>query len=176
MKGGCILNMEIRIATKADLPAIYNIIKGAQAFLKSSGVNQWQDGYPNESTIMADISEGLNYVCCYGERIVGTIVVIFDGEVTYNKIHEGDWLTNDDYATIHRLAIDEKLRGSGLASKMISFVEGMSLDRGVRSIRIDTHRDNIPMQKMLSKNGFTYCGIIYLASGDERLAFEKILS
>ena len=43
------------------------------------------------------------------------------------------------------------------------------------SIRIDTHRDNIPMQKMLNKNGFIYCGIIYLLDGKERFAFEKPL-
>lgn len=42
------------------------------------------------------------------------------------------------------------------------------------NIRIDTHRDNKIMQHNLSKHGFTYCGIIYLANGDERLAYQKI--
>ena len=41
------------------------------------------------------------------------------------------------------------------------------------NLKIDTHRDNIPMQKVLKRNGFCYCGIIYLESGDERLAFQK---
>jgi len=36
------------------------------------------------------------------------------------------------------------------------------------NIRIDTHRDNRIMQHVISKYGFTYCGIIYLANGDER--------
>ena len=44
------------------------------------------------------------------------------------------------------------------------------------NIRIDTHRDNIIMQHNLAKHGFTYCGIIFLANGDERLAFQKINS
>ena len=44
-----------------------------------------------------------------------------------------------------------------------------------RNIRIDTHRDNRIMQHVLEKFGFTYCGIIYLLSGDERLAFQKEL-
>jgi hypothetical protein len=31
------------------------------------------------------------------------------------------------------------------------------------------------MRRMLEKNGFVYCGIIYLESGDERVAYEKIV-
>ncbi len=42
------------------------------------------------------------------------------------------------------------------------------------NIRIDTHRDNHIMQHCLSKAGFTYCGIILLLDGDERLAYQKI--
>ena len=44
------------------------------------------------------------------------------------------------------------------------------------NIRIDTHRDNTIMQHNILKHGFNYCGIIYLASGDERLAYQKILA
>ena len=42
-------------------------------------------------------------------------------------------------------------------------------------LRIDTHRDNIPMQKLLEKNGFVQCGIIHLSNGDERIAYEKVV-
>lgn len=41
------------------------------------------------------------------------------------------------------------------------------------NIRIDTHKDNRIMQHNISKHGFAYCGIIYLASGDERLAYQS---
>ncbi len=43
------------------------------------------------------------------------------------------------------------------------------------NIRIDTHRDNKIMQHNILKHGFTYCGIIYLLSGYERLAYQKII-
>ena len=32
------------------------------------------------------------------------------------------------------------------------------------------------MQHNILKHGFTYCGIIYFLSGDERLAYQKIVS
>jgi hypothetical protein len=42
------------------------------------------------------------------------------------------------------------------------------------NIRIDTHRYNLIMQHNILKHGFSYFGIILLASGDERLAYQKI--
>lgn len=43
------------------------------------------------------------------------------------------------------------------------------------NVRIDTHRDNQPMQALLKKCGFAYCGRIFLADGSERIAFQKTL-
>ena len=40
-------------------------------------------------------------------------------------------------------------------------------------LRIDTHHANKIMQHVLEKNGFRKCGIIHLANGDPRLAYEK---
>lgn len=40
------------------------------------------------------------------------------------------------------------------------------------NIRIDTHRDNLVMQRAVRKEGFRYCGIIYCWSGDDRLAYQ----
>ena len=42
------------------------------------------------------------------------------------------------------------------------------------NIRIDTHRDNLIMRHNLLKHGFTYCGIIYLADGAQRLAYQRL--
>ena len=41
------------------------------------------------------------------------------------------------------------------------------------NLRVDTHRDNKVLQNILLKNGFTYCGIIYVKNGTERLAYQR---
>ena len=90
------------------------------------------------------------------------------GVITYKTIYQGQWPNDKDYAVIHRIAIAR--RGEGIAEKCYEF----ALQRtGV--LRIDTHKDNIPMQKSLKKNGFLQCGIIHLLSGDERIAFCKTI-
>ena len=41
-------------------------------------------------------------------------------------------------------------------------------------IRVDTHEGNIPMRKMLEKQGFVYCGVIHLADGSPRVAYQYL--
>lgn len=54
--------MEFRKATLSDANCILEIIRQAQAYLKSQGINQWQNNYPNLETIQKDIQEQIGYV------------------------------------------------------------------------------------------------------------------
>lgn len=167
--------MEFRRAVEADINHILNIIHQAQEYLKEAGIDQWQNGYPDMETIKRDIENKHGYVLSNAGKIAGTIAVSFDGEKTYNDIYEGVWLTPDRYAVIHRLAVDGSLKGTGLASLMINEAEKICRRKTVSGIRVDTNEKNISMQRLLKKNGFAYCGIIYLEDRSKRLAFEKIL-
>ena len=39
-------------------------------------------------------------------------------------------------------------------------------------LRVDTHQDNLPMQKTVEANGFVKRGIIRLEDGSPRLAYD----
>lgn len=167
--------MEFRKSVKTDINGIMDIITQAQDYFKKAGIDQWQDNYPNVKTINGDIDDKNSYVLLKDGEIVATAAITFDGEPTYNNIYEGEWITNSEYAVIHRIAVDNNHKGLGLSSKIIKKVEELCLSRGICSIKVDTHEKNIPMQKLLKKNGFNYCGIIYLEDGSGRVAFEKTL-
>ena len=81
-------------------------------------------------------------------------------------IKDGAWLNDRPYGVVHRVACAS--RGRGLASHCLNWCFEQW-----GNIRIDTHRNNIPMQKMLEKNGFSRCGIIFVEAGPERIAFQK---
>lgn len=167
--------MEFRKSNETDINNIMSIIKQAQAYFKEHGINQWQNNYPNTETINNDIDNNNSYVLLKDNKIVATAAVSFDGEKTYNSIHEGKWITNNEFAVIHRIAVDNTYKGLGLSSQIIKSVEKLCLSKDVCSIKVDTHERNISMQKLLKKNNFEYCGIIYLEDGSKRIAFEKIL-
>lgn len=165
----------LRKTTPEDVNQVMEIIEQGKAYLKSSGVDQWQNGYPNEAVIQADIVNEYGYVLeCEGD-VVGTAALSFDGEPWYDDIREGKWLSNDDFLVIHRLAVSQNVRGTDVASLMIKQCEKLCAERGVHSIKIDTHEENMIMQKFVKKNGFKYCGTVILGSEGKRLAFEKVL-
>ncbi|KOA18442.1 acetyltransferase (GNAT) family protein [Clostridium homopropionicum DSM 5847] len=167
--------MEFRKAIEEDSSSIMNIIKQAQAYFKKKGINQWQNNYPNLETIRMDIKNNNGYVLLKDNKIIGTTAFILEGEKTYENIYEGEWLSSNKYGTIHRIAIDSQYKGIGTAPIIIKNLEEICLSKGINSIRVDTHEENLSMQRLVEKNGFKYCGIIYLEDKSKRMAFEKIL-
>ena len=161
--------MNIRKAQMRDIDEIMNIYASAREFMRASGnPNQWGDGYPSRELIEADIESGLSYIVEDEGEIIACFFFKVGEDPTYVRIYEGEWIGGGEYGVIHRIAV--KYNGRGIIARVFEFCSGIS-----RSIRIDTHRDNIPMQRALEKNGFTRCGIIYLPSSDERIAYQRIL-
>ena len=170
--------MEIRRTGRGDIAAIMPIFDEARATIATLGIDQWQNGYPSQSVIEKDEEKFQSYCVLRDGEIVGTFALIDDGEPTYDEIFEGEWLTGDgknNYFAIHRVAISVKSRGSGISTKIIDFCADKARKSGKISLRIDTHRGNVVMRRMLEKNGFTHCGVIYLADGAERVAYEKLI-
>ncbi len=169
--------MNLKQTTLKDIPVIMSIISDAQSYLKDLGIDQWQDGYPNEEQILIDIKNEDSYVIDNEENaVMGTVVFTTKIEPTYQNI-EGDWITKGDskYGVIHRLAVSDEFRGYGVAKYVFQFCEDELVKSKVQSMRIDTHRRNSGMQKLITSLGYEYCGVIILSSGAERLAFEKVL-
>lgn len=160
--------MIIRKAETPDLPSVLDIYQNARDYMKANGnPNQWRDTYPTRNIVEEDIDRRRLYVCEEGEKIVGVFCFFVGREPTYDKIEDGTWLNDLAYGVIHRIAVVTHQRG--VASQCFDY----ALQK-CGNLRIDTHRDNMPMQKSLVKNGFAYCGIIHLENGDERLAYQKI--
>ncbi|HHQ4317978.1 GNAT family N-acetyltransferase [Clostridium perfringens] len=167
--------MEFRQAKISDLDQIVEIIELSKKYLKETKVDQWQDGYPEKEDLRRDIESRNSYVLTNKDEIVATTVISLDGESTYNSIFNGEWITNEDYIVMHRVAVHDKYKGKGIFKELIKEAEVLALNKGISSIKIDTHRDNISMQRAVVKNDFKKCGIIYLEDGSERIAFEKVL-
>ena len=167
--------MKLRKSTLSDISSIMRIIGQAKEYFKKNNIDQWQNNYPNHATIKNDIYKEESYVLINDNDILATVAISFNGEKNYDVIYDGKWLSNENYAVIHRIAVDKNHKGKGLSGEVFKNLEKICLDNNIRSIKIDTHKENISMQKFLEKSGFKYCGVIYLLDKSERIAFEKIL-
>lgn len=159
----------IRRTELADLDEVMAVYERARQSMREAGnATQWVNGYPSRQLISSDIEAGHSYVLEESEhdrRIAGVFTFILGEDPTYARI-EGRWPDNAPYGTIHRIASAGMVKG--VADACLDFC----LKRGV-AIRIDTHADNIPMLHWIAKRGFTYCGIIHVADGTPRRAFQR---
>ena len=161
----------IREAQPSDMADIMQVMEAAKKIMRQSGnMHQWSDGYPSKAVITADMERNGGFVIEDCGKIVGYFAFLPSPELTYAKICEGEWIDDvQPYHVVHRIASYPDAHGIFRSIMEFCFSHDTN-------IRIDTHRDNKIMQHNIVKYGFTYCGIIYLLSGDERLAYQKLVN
>ncbi|CQR24732.1 histone acetyltransferase HPA2-like acetyltransferase [Streptococcus varani] len=164
--------MEIRLAHPNELGQITSILEEAKAFLAASVSSQWQgeNGYPNQEDVFEDIIENRAYVGLMEGKVVAYAAVYLDNQAEYNAIYDGKWKhDNYLYVTFHRIAVSNQYRGQQVVQ---TFLQGLIEGHKGPDFRCDTHELNKPMQHILEKLGFVYCGKVPIDG--ERLAYQKI--
>ena len=145
----------------------------ARTFMAEHGnPNQWgPTNWPPEELIRRDVREGRSYVCLNdGKKVIGTFFFVQgrDIEPTYRDITDGAWLDGSPSGVVHRIAGDGSEKGIGTFCIRWAFEQ-------CGHLRMDTHGDNIVMQRLLEKLGFVRCGTVYVEEDDfPRLAYEKV--
>lgn len=158
----------IRKAIESDLLEIKSIVAKARELMKASGnVNQWVDGYPSIDVLLSDIRSGNAYLLLRENKAVAYFAMVDGSDPTYNFIAEGNWLNDDTYGVLHRIASNGEAKG--VFKEILLYAS-----EHYSNIRIDTHHDNKIMQRLLEQNEFVYCGVIFLADGSPRLAYQRI--
>lgn len=165
--------MNFREAKKEDIESILEVISHAKEHMKRNNSTQWNENYPNKETIINDIENNIGYVLIVKNLIRGYIVVDFSDDEVYKNI-KGKWKTFGNYASIHRCAIHKELRGQGYGSELFKFAEKLALSKNIRSVRVDTAPENETMKHLFNKNGYEYCGIVFIDG--EKIAYEKLLT
>lgn len=174
----------IRLARAEEIERILEIYASARAYMRATGnPTQWAGNYPDRETLLDDIKKSQLYIMVKGNAVAasddtaettasddgsaicGVFALIEGIDPTYGYIEDGQWLSDAPYGTMHRVASDGTT--AGFFAKCVAFARERH-----DHLRIDTHKDNHPMQNVILAQGFQYCGIIYLEDGDPRLAYE----
>lgn len=166
--------MKIRKTEEKDIPAVLAVYDDARNYFYQNGIPQWQKGTPNEETLRADMQRGYSYVLEDDGEVIGTACIVEEADSDYLQISEGDWLNDEPYVVIHRIAVRSSCKGKGLAGKLLAFAAERMRAEGWRNIRIDTHEKNRSMRGFLAKNGFVQCGNVIVGRWREpRIAYQK---
>ena len=158
--------LQIKDASLEDLHTILNIYQFArEAMIRAGNPYQWGRAYPEAELIEADIQSGQCKVIYDKSGIHGVFAVVEGEEPSYRRIEQGRWRNDEPYVTIHRIAGDGQVHG--LFQCAADYCKRLSAN-----VRVDTHEDNRKMQKLLEKNGFLRCGVVYVRNGTPRIAYQ----
>jgi predicted acetyltransferase len=172
-------NIWIHQIDKEDLASIMTITNDAKYLLKQNGSLQWQQGYPNEETFIKDINNKSLYGLYQDNNLKAFGAFIYGKDLNYVDI-EGKWdiPANDKDMAIHRVAVDKNCHGKKYGMKILKYGIIYAKKLGCLTVKVDTHKNNIPMQKSIVKSGFIYKGIIKILTeklDNLRYAYEIVL-
>ena len=159
---------QIQLAKPENMPEILKVYHYAREFMISTGnPNQWGKEHPHEEILWEDIAHQQLYVIKSKEQICGVFALVFGEDPTYLYMDGGTWRSGTDYATIHRIA------GNGSKTGVFAAAISYAKDR-IDHLRIDTHEDNLIMQHLIEKHGFSKRGIIYVRDHSPRIAYDYL--
>lgn len=165
--------MQIRKGNIEDIEKIMEIISCAIDDMEAEGICQWDDIYPNEGVVRNDINEGNLYIYIEGNNIKAFITLNELQDKEYESIN---WKFNEGkILTIHRLCVDPKHKGNGIATVLIKYAEQVGIDKGYASIRLDAFKQNRHACGLYIKNGYEERGTVRFRKG-EFFCFEKKLN
>ena len=164
--------MNFRETRTEDLDEVMQIYARAKKWMQEAGNPQWQGSYPAREDIEKDMAAHGSYVLVDEGRIVATTAILFGDDPHYHQI-QGRWLNDQPYGVIHRTAVTG--RGKGYGSVLIQYAEKLARDRNIANLRMDTHEKNASMRRLMEKNGFVWCGTVWMDDGSPRMAGQKVL-
>ena len=137
---------------------------------KSDRIKKSQKSEKIEESEKIEKSDKIDEEIEESEEIAATFLFLSGPEAAYNSLKDGNWPENtEDYFVIHSFA--SSMKACGAATFCFEWCEKQP---GVRCIKVDTHKNNIPMQNLLKKLGYAYCGKCYYF--DEVRFGEKIIN
>lgn len=152
--------MNIELVILDDLNELMDIYDLARVRMVNEGnLTQWDNREVFKTEIIDYINKKILYKVIENDEIVGYFAYIYDIEHAYDVI-DGKWLNQDKYITIHKIA--SKYNNKGIGGFIIKYVIDRCKNEGIYNIKIDTHKNNLSMNKFLTNKGFINCGVISL--------------
>jgi GNAT superfamily N-acetyltransferase len=139
-----------------------------------SGIDQWDDTYPDTETITQDLENQTYYVAEEKREIIGGINIDQNQDPTYLDVNWQD--ISNQFLVVHRLGVKEKNWGDGIGKDLMIFTEKLVMEKDLKSIRLDTYSGNPKAMEFYIRLGYRELGAIYLKlDKNEYYCFEKII-
>ena len=144
--------MIMRKAQTSDLGNIMLMYKSCVAGMLKNSIDQWDATYPNAGVIMEDLIAQTYFVAEENSIIIGGINIDQNQDKTYLEI---DWEDKSDSSlVVHRLGVKEEFWEKKIGKELMVFAENLVIEKGLRSIRLDTYSGNPKAMEFYRRLGY----------------------
>ena len=163
----------IRRALESDLTAVTAVLAGCIEEMRSRGIDQWDDVYPTREGFEADVAAGSLYVATSGTKeVVGSFTLDENQDAEYAEVH---WsIRAPRVAVVHRLMVDRRVQGRGIARELMRFAERLASDFGCTAMHLDAFSQNPQALGLYRALAYRHAGEVQFRKG-RFLCFEKRL-
>ena len=166
--------MIIKKANKTDLDNIMKMYKSCVKGMLENGIDQWDNSYPNAEIISEDLNVGTYYIAEIDGIIIGGVNIDKNQDDTYLAL---DWEDKtDSFLVVHRLGVKEEFWNKKIGKYLMLFTEKLVIEKGLKSIRLDTYSGNLKAIEFYIRLGYNELGTIDLKPNKDKYhCFEKII-
>lgn len=162
----------VRSAREEDLPAVLNIFFGAVRLMRSKGIGQWDEFYPDQAILSEDICRKEMFLLEEDGIPVSAFVLNGEQMEEYGAV---PWkFSGQNVRVIHRLCVDASKQGRGLGKLSLLCAEEILRDRGCGVVRLDAYSKNPAALKLYESSGYRRAGKMMIRKG-LFYCYEKIL-
>ncbi|MFV0255622.1 MAG: GNAT family N-acetyltransferase [Erysipelotrichaceae bacterium] len=142
----------LELAKIEQLKEINEIVEKAKVLMRADGLQQWQNGYPNQEVLIKDLENKNLYVYLIAGKVAGIVVINDDYYQQYQNTPSAT-----ECLMIHRVAVAEEFRNQKLGIKILNEALNIIKAKGFKYAIVDTNSKNLKMLKIIKATGFQYC-------------------
>ena len=147
----------IRLATAADIPALYDFYKELVADMRALGNEQWDDEYP-AMMVQPNVEAGEVYVEAEDGVLRATVTLGTQPDPEFEHL---PWIPADSLIYIERLAVGPRFQGQGLAKALMDFALAHAQKAGAEALRLYVSPENATAYHLYEQYGFSYVATIH---------------
>jgi ribosomal protein S18 acetylase RimI-like enzyme len=167
------VSFNILPALASEFPALVTLKDACIARMRSDGIEQWDEVYPDAAVFTRDLAAGTLHVLREGDGILGCVTL----DTTHDPLWQGmAWsAAGEPAAAVHRLMVHPALQGRGLAKQLMAHAESLARAQGFRSIHLDCFAANPAAFALYERLGYRRTGTATMRKGPF-ICFEKLLA
>ena len=165
--------VSLRRATDEDVGGVLELVRACVDHLRANGIEQWDDRYPDRSTIEADVRGREAFVASHETGLLGYVALGARQDPEYAAV---PWAyAVGPIAVISRLMVNPAAQGRGFAQAVMGLVEEQARAVGCRAVRLDAFDGNPRALRLYGRLGYRASGTIRRRTGTFR-CFERQLA